>query len=84
MPQLRRLQAHLALGRALISLEKWNEAETPLKQALALQPEDPEPMNDPWGRTPTQWNYGREPTYGEQVPNPKGDFWYRYEQRTKS
>lgn len=40
----RDVQAHLALGRALISLEKWNEAEGPLKQALALQPEDPEPM----------------------------------------
>lgn len=37
-------QAHLALGRALISLEKWAEAESPLKQALGLQPEDPEPM----------------------------------------
>ena len=46
--------------------------------------DDPEPMNDPWGRTPTQWNYGREPTYGEQVPNPKGDFWYRYERMTPS
>jgi hypothetical protein len=40
------------------------------------------PTNDPWGRTSTQWNYGREPTYGEQVPNPKGDFWYRYERMT--
>jgi tetratricopeptide (TPR) repeat protein len=37
-------QAHLALGRALISLEKWTEAEAPLKEALTLQPDDPEPM----------------------------------------
>jgi tetratricopeptide (TPR) repeat protein len=38
------VQAHLAFGRALISLEKWTEAEAPLKQALSLQPEDPEAM----------------------------------------
>ena len=38
------VQAHLALGRALISMEKWQEAEGPLRQALSLQPEDPEPM----------------------------------------
>lgn len=38
------VQAHLALGRALISLEKWGEAEAPLKEALTLQPDDPEPM----------------------------------------
>ena len=37
------IQAHLALGRALISLEKWNEAESPLKRALELNPGDPEP-----------------------------------------
>jgi tetratricopeptide (TPR) repeat protein len=37
-------QVHLALGRALISLEKWNEAEAPLKKALELNPGDPEPM----------------------------------------
>lgn len=37
------LQAHLALGRALISLERWNEAEAPLKRALELNPGDPEP-----------------------------------------
>ncbi len=37
------IQAHLALGRALISLEKWNEAEAPLKRALELNPGDPEP-----------------------------------------
>ncbi|MDP2274788.1 MAG: tetratricopeptide repeat protein [Archangium sp.] len=37
------LQAHLALGRALISLEKWTEAEAPLKRALELNPGDPEP-----------------------------------------
>ncbi len=37
------VQAHLALGRALISLEKWNEAEAPLKRALELNPGDPEP-----------------------------------------
>lgn len=37
------VQAHLALGRALISLERWNEAEAPLQQALALNPGDPEP-----------------------------------------
>jgi tetratricopeptide (TPR) repeat protein len=40
----RDVQAHLALGRALISVEKWNEAEAPLKSALELNPEDPEPM----------------------------------------
>ncbi|MFO0595063.1 MAG: tetratricopeptide repeat protein [Myxococcaceae bacterium] len=40
----RDVQAHLALGRALCSLEKWNEAVAPLEQALALQPGDPEPM----------------------------------------
>lgn len=38
------LQVLLALGRALISLEKWAEAETPLKQALAINPNDPEPL----------------------------------------
>ncbi len=38
------VQAHLALGRALISVEKWNEAEGPLKAALALNAQDPEPM----------------------------------------
>ena len=37
------IQAHIALGRALISLEKWNEAEAPLKRALELNPGDPEP-----------------------------------------
>lgn len=37
------LQAHLALGRALISQEKWTEAEAPLKRALELNPGDPEP-----------------------------------------
>jgi tetratricopeptide (TPR) repeat protein len=30
------LQALLALSRALISLERWTEAEAPLQQALAL------------------------------------------------
>ena len=40
----RDVQAHLALGRALVSLEKWAEAEGPLKAALALNPDDPEPM----------------------------------------
>jgi tetratricopeptide (TPR) repeat protein len=40
----RDVQAHLAFGRALISLEKWNEAEGPLRRALELNPEDPEPM----------------------------------------
>lgn len=39
----RDVQAHLALGRALISLERWSEAEAPLQQALALNPGDPEP-----------------------------------------
>lgn len=39
----REVQAHLALGRAFISLEKWNEAEAPLKRALELKPGDPEP-----------------------------------------
>ena len=37
------IQAHLALGRALISQEKWNEAEAPLKRALELDPGAPEP-----------------------------------------
>ncbi|MCC6337067.1 MAG: tetratricopeptide repeat protein [Myxococcales bacterium] len=37
-------QVHLALGRALISLEKWTEAEEPLKRALELNPADPEPL----------------------------------------
>lgn len=37
------VQAHLALGRALVSLEKWSEAEAPLKRALELNPGDPEP-----------------------------------------
>jgi len=36
------------------------------------------PRNDPWGRA-GGWNFGRKPTYGEQVPNPKGDFWHLYE-----
>ncbi len=40
----RDLQVHLALGRALISLEKWMEAEVPLNRALELNPKDPEPM----------------------------------------
>ena len=40
----RDVQAHLALARALISVEKWSEAEAPLNQALALNPGDPEPM----------------------------------------
>lgn len=40
----RDVQANLALARALISVEKWNEAEAPLNQALALNPGDPEPM----------------------------------------
>jgi tetratricopeptide (TPR) repeat protein len=40
----RDLQVHLALGRALVSLEKWSEAEAPLKRALELNPKDPEPM----------------------------------------
>jgi tetratricopeptide (TPR) repeat protein len=40
----RDLQALLALGRALISLEKWNDAEAPLQQALTLNPGDPEPL----------------------------------------
>ena len=40
----RELQAHLALGRALISLERWNEAKGPLEAALALNPGDPEPL----------------------------------------
>jgi tetratricopeptide (TPR) repeat protein len=38
----REVQVHLALGRALISLEKWNEAEEPLMRALELNPQDPE------------------------------------------
>ncbi len=37
-------QAHLALGRALVSLERWAEAEGPLREALALNPGDPEPI----------------------------------------
>lgn len=38
------LQAHLALGRALVSLERWSDAEAPLRRALELNPDDPEPM----------------------------------------
>jgi len=38
----RDVQVNLALGRALISLEKWAEAEAPLARALALNPGDPE------------------------------------------
>lgn len=37
-------QVHLALGRALVSLEKWTEAEEPLERALELNPADPEPL----------------------------------------
>lgn len=37
------------------------------------------PGNDPWGRATLDWNFGREPTYGERVPNPKGDFWKLWE-----
>lgn len=40
----RDLEVHLALGRALISLEKWTDAEVPLRRALELNPRDPEPM----------------------------------------
>ncbi|MEW5739911.1 MAG: tetratricopeptide repeat protein [Myxococcota bacterium] len=40
----REAQVHLALGRALISLEKWSEAEEPLQRALELNPRDPEPL----------------------------------------
>lgn len=40
----REAQVHLALGRALVSLEKWTEAEAPLERALELQPNDPEPL----------------------------------------
>lgn len=38
----RDVQVNLALGRALVSLEKWAEAEGPLQRALALNPCDPE------------------------------------------
>jgi tetratricopeptide (TPR) repeat protein len=38
------VQALLALGRALISLEKWTDAEPLLTRALELNPGDPEPM----------------------------------------
>ncbi len=51
------------------------------QQAWERNEEDALPTNDPWGRD-GGWNYGREPTYGEVVPNPKGDFWYRYEEMT--
>jgi tetratricopeptide (TPR) repeat protein len=40
----REVQVHLALGRALASLERWADAEAPLRRALELQPNDPEPM----------------------------------------
>lgn len=35
---------HFALGRALIGLERWNEAEAPLKRVLELNPGDPEAL----------------------------------------
>ncbi len=38
------LGVHLALGRALVSLERWKEAEAPLRRALELNPGDPEPL----------------------------------------
>ena len=38
----RDLQANLALARALISLERWSDAQSPLERALALNPADPE------------------------------------------
>lgn len=37
------VHGHLALGRALICLEQWSEAEAPLRRALELNPADPEP-----------------------------------------
>jgi tetratricopeptide (TPR) repeat protein len=37
------VHVHLALGRALVSLERWAEAEAPLRRALELNPKDPEP-----------------------------------------
>lgn len=40
------------------------------------------PRRDPWGRSEYDWNYGREPTLGEKVPNPKGDFWDLRERKT--
>jgi tetratricopeptide (TPR) repeat protein len=36
--------AHLAMGRALVSLEKWSEAEASLERAQQLNPRDPEPL----------------------------------------
>lgn len=33
------------------------------------------PTTDPWGRSTSDWNFGRDPTPGEIVPNPKGDYW---------
>lgn len=39
----REVQVHLALGRALVNLEKWSEAEASLLRALELTPGDPEP-----------------------------------------
>jgi tetratricopeptide (TPR) repeat protein len=38
----RNLHVHLALGRAAASLERWNDAEACLLEALNLQPSDPE------------------------------------------
>ncbi|HEX4621439.1 MAG TPA: tetratricopeptide repeat protein [Myxococcaceae bacterium] len=38
------LSIHLGRARALVGLERWNEAEAELKLALALQPEDPEAL----------------------------------------
>lgn len=53
----------------------WGERGAPSWWNGSGGDDDPRPDNDPWGRSTVDWNYGREPTYGEKVPNPKGDFW---------
>jgi tetratricopeptide (TPR) repeat protein len=40
----RDLSVRLGRARALVGLERWNEAEAELKLALAIQPEDPEAL----------------------------------------
>lgn len=57
----------------------WGPRGPPSWWGTGGSEDDPWPANDPWGRSPSDWNYGRDPTYGEKVPNPKGDFWKVWE-----
>jgi tetratricopeptide (TPR) repeat protein len=38
------VQTHLAIARALVSLERWGDAETSLTRVLQLNPQDPEAL----------------------------------------